>query len=448
MAIFDYNPNGITPFPYWQWNKVLPAVYDDSVSQYEMLCRLLSVVNNIIESTNSTGEQVEALTQLVQQLIDGEFPSGIVSYVEQIVNGIIEDDITEINSAIQAIQNSIALINSQYQGGDIVIIGDSYDEGYSPDFTDGVGFSQRLAQTLTNVNVYSNHLGGAGLAAGTKPFTVLLNELAATLTDEQRARVTTVVFYGGYNDKGASLGSISSGLSTFLASSKTNFPNAWRIIGAFVGSCVTGKTTGVHASTTYAQCVDALNNWIIAGWYGGSIVSIVNGISVLGCEQNFSSDHVHPSKQGYNCMAAFMAGVVMGTPVETYNGSDGTTILAGEGYTSAGAIEVRRNPYDAESVLFRNTSASLNITYSTPISHTLAINSSLTYSFDPVASLMGADVHGACTAVILDSNNVYSYYPATWHILGTSFIVNITAINAAGNNYESKTIKQLQLRWI
>lgn len=107
MAIFDYNPSAITPFPYWRWNKVLPAVYDDSVSQYEMLCRLLSVVNNIIESTNSTGEQVEALTQLVQQLIDGEFPSGIVQYVTDIVNAVIEDDITSINETISQIKSLI-----------------------------------------------------------------------------------------------------------------------------------------------------------------------------------------------------------------------------------------------------------------------------------------------------------------------------------------------------
>lgn len=107
MAIFDYNPSAITPFPYWRWNKVLPAVYDDSVSQYEMLCRLLHVVNNIIESTNSTGEQVEALTQLVQQLIDGGFPDGLVEYVNQMVNAAMADDIEAINAAIQDINDAI-----------------------------------------------------------------------------------------------------------------------------------------------------------------------------------------------------------------------------------------------------------------------------------------------------------------------------------------------------
>lgn len=105
--VFDFNPTSINPFPYWKWNKVLPAVYDDSLSQYEILCKLLNVVNNIIDSTNSTGEQVEQLTQLVQHLIDGEFPSGIVQYVKDIITAIVGDDISAINAAIEAIQAQI-----------------------------------------------------------------------------------------------------------------------------------------------------------------------------------------------------------------------------------------------------------------------------------------------------------------------------------------------------
>lgn len=105
--VFDFNPTSINPFPYWKWNKVLPAVYDDSLSQYEILCKLLNVVNNIIDSTNSTGEQVEQLTQLVQQLIDGQFPSGIVQYVTDIVDAAMADDIERINAIIEEIQSTV-----------------------------------------------------------------------------------------------------------------------------------------------------------------------------------------------------------------------------------------------------------------------------------------------------------------------------------------------------
>lgn len=105
--IFDYNPNQITPYPYWRWNKVLPAVYDDSLSQYELLSKLLYTVNDIINSTNTMGEQVEQLTQLVQQLIDGGFPSGLVQYVEDIAEAAIADDIETINETIDQLRENL-----------------------------------------------------------------------------------------------------------------------------------------------------------------------------------------------------------------------------------------------------------------------------------------------------------------------------------------------------
>lgn len=121
--VFDFNPTSINPFPYWKWNKVLPAVYDDSLSQYELMAKIVSVVNNIIMSTNSTGEQVEQLTQLVQQLIDGGFPSGIVQYVTDIVNSVMNDEIvdiyTNINSRVAAFKDINELTSTSLIEGSI-----------------------------------------------------------------------------------------------------------------------------------------------------------------------------------------------------------------------------------------------------------------------------------------------------------------------------------------
>lgn len=110
--VFDFNPTSINPFPYWKWNKVLPAVYDDSLSQYEILCKLLNVVNIIIDSTNSTGEQVEQLTILVQQLIDGQFPEGIVQYVNDLVDAAINERIGDIQDSIARLQAAIDEIDN------------------------------------------------------------------------------------------------------------------------------------------------------------------------------------------------------------------------------------------------------------------------------------------------------------------------------------------------
>lgn len=48
-------------YPYCQ--KVLPTVYDDSLSYYEVLCKLTNEMNNIIDEFNST----------VQKIIESQF---------------------------------------------------------------------------------------------------------------------------------------------------------------------------------------------------------------------------------------------------------------------------------------------------------------------------------------------------------------------------------------
>lgn len=156
--IFDYNPQNIHPFPYWKWNKVLPAVYDDSLSQYEILCKLLDVVNNIISSTNSTGEQVEQLTQLVQQLIDGEFPSGIVQYVTDIAEAAIADDIDAINSAIETLQSQveqsiIVASTSDFSSVNLKAGMSVYAEGYYSAGDGGCGVWAFTSDTANGINI-------------------------------------------------------------------------------------------------------------------------------------------------------------------------------------------------------------------------------------------------------------------------------------------------------
>lgn len=38
---------------------ILPTVYDDSLSYYEMLCKLTEVVNELIDTVNELVEKVE-----------------------------------------------------------------------------------------------------------------------------------------------------------------------------------------------------------------------------------------------------------------------------------------------------------------------------------------------------------------------------------------------------
>lgn len=83
----DYNPinvtpslgntNSVQPFRFW-CQKVLPLVYDDSLSYYELLCKVVDYLNKVIQDTNTLAGDVtnlhSAFTQL-QQFVNDYFGS-------------------------------------------------------------------------------------------------------------------------------------------------------------------------------------------------------------------------------------------------------------------------------------------------------------------------------------------------------------------------------------
>ena len=70
-------------FRFW-CQKVLPLVYDDSLSYYEVLCKVVNYINNLIDTNNQIIEYVDELKaelQQVQEWIDN-FDT---SYAESII---------------------------------------------------------------------------------------------------------------------------------------------------------------------------------------------------------------------------------------------------------------------------------------------------------------------------------------------------------------------------
>lgn len=54
-------------FKFW-CQKVLPLVYDDSLSYYELLCKVVDYLNKVIQEVNALGDDVTQLAQLFNQL--------------------------------------------------------------------------------------------------------------------------------------------------------------------------------------------------------------------------------------------------------------------------------------------------------------------------------------------------------------------------------------------
>ena len=66
------NYKDLSEFRFWCF-KVLPLVYDDELSYYEVICKCVDYINNLIENDKAISNEVEQLKQemkQVQELID------------------------------------------------------------------------------------------------------------------------------------------------------------------------------------------------------------------------------------------------------------------------------------------------------------------------------------------------------------------------------------------
>ena len=61
--------NRVKPFRFW-CQKVLPLVYDDSLSYYELLCKVVDYLNKVIEDVNTLADDVEEFERLFIELRD------------------------------------------------------------------------------------------------------------------------------------------------------------------------------------------------------------------------------------------------------------------------------------------------------------------------------------------------------------------------------------------
>lgn len=79
----DINYATLQPFRFW-CQKVLPLVYDDSLSYYEVLCKVVDYLNKVIEDDKQLVEELDKLEEAlaeVQKIID-DFDT---DFAEQII---------------------------------------------------------------------------------------------------------------------------------------------------------------------------------------------------------------------------------------------------------------------------------------------------------------------------------------------------------------------------
>lgn len=68
---------------YWCY-KVLPLVYDESLSYYEVLCKVVTKLNEVIETSNKQGDEIKELQEAVNTLQEW-VDNFDTSYAEEII---------------------------------------------------------------------------------------------------------------------------------------------------------------------------------------------------------------------------------------------------------------------------------------------------------------------------------------------------------------------------
>ena len=223
----------LKPFRFW-CQKVLPLVYDDSLSYYELLCKVVKYLNDTMTDVNE-------LKTLVQNFLD----SGIV---QEDINAKL-DEMAEDGTLASLINEEIfGELNSQL--ADLTDRVDHLDERTFVIFADSYALNDGVTNNF--VSMAQSYLGipndrwltdihtGLGFAGGAGSWKDSVPTFAATLTEAQRNAVSDVIFIGGRNDayrysnNSVSLSDIASNITATASACKTAFPNA-KMHNAFVG---------------------------------------------------------------------------------------------------------------------------------------------------------------------------------------------------------------------
>lgn len=116
MAIFP----GLGRFKEFWCQKVLPLVYDDSLSFYEVLCKLKSKLNEVIENLNKQGEYIETqLPILVDETVRKYFNQNQnLPFIDCYAHGITEK-LDDIGPALQALINQYGASYAYYMRGKV-----------------------------------------------------------------------------------------------------------------------------------------------------------------------------------------------------------------------------------------------------------------------------------------------------------------------------------------
>lgn len=116
-------PSGLRHFRFW-CQKVLPLVYDDSLSYYEVLCKVVHYINQLIDQDKIFADEITQLQQdlaTVQKWIDNYDTSFAEKIIKDFLATMIFVEITDSGYIVYNIPGNWDSITFNTTGLDITV---------------------------------------------------------------------------------------------------------------------------------------------------------------------------------------------------------------------------------------------------------------------------------------------------------------------------------------
>lgn len=316
-----------------------------------------------------------------------------------------------------------------YLGADynVVIIGDSYGQGYTPDGNVTSWTSLLTSRYFADQTVYTQSEGGAGFAAvgqSGNTFEKLMTKIASGMNVDARKRVKYVIVAGGWNDIFKQISDITGAITSFCTEAKKLFRNASVHIGfiastGFSNIATAAKWKGWMDAKTAYMTTFAPYEYMV----GADLALRWNGV--------LSSDYIHPNAVGQGSIADSVYKAVIGAN-DIARASDYIYLKGVDCGLSYDRATIEYSGHNAK-LRFGDPSNShlLGLTFSTPKNLTEATFQIMRHGCYFIHEMAQA----TCIAVVRDSTGYHA----------TQCIVTMNDDNGTTADYESIKLKLVDI---
>ena len=289
----------------------LPMEFGNSLTTSEIIGKII----HFIETTaNENAEFKKEYENIIAELKTTNVN------LEKYLKGedIPEDIITRLSNAIVNHDN-------------MIIIGDSYGQGYTPENVTIKSWIDYLKTMLKYNRLYSRSYGGSGFSKRNetgKNFLDCLTSLEEEVEDKNS--IGLIIVGGGANDISESKEDIVKNINDFLEYTKANYPNSKIVLAPF-GVIRTGTINNLYG----------WRNMISA--YSSSNAICLSTTNVLKDNTLLCNDYVHPNEKGQMEIAKSVFQNLSGGKYFNLV-SRGTNIVFSDNLTSSGRFRIAQYP--------------------------------------------------------------------------------------------------------